>query len=108
MEGYPNGRYDLREALKAFRFVSISFLVFKKKQKQKRNRMILLCFGFVTFFHIDCFGQVTLFIFASINDLPGFCFVSVSFLWTLGQNLKMAGICHMLMILRHGPPFIKY
>ena len=43
-------------------------------------------------------------------QLPGFCFVSVSFLsykCTLGQNLKMAGICLAIMQVPLSP-FMKY
>ena len=35
----------------------------------------------------------------SMTQLPGFCFVSVSFLYTLSRNLKMAGICLAILSL---------
>ena len=95
---------NIWEALKAFCFISVSVLVFKKKQKQKRNRymiMLWFCFGFVSvrlpfshwLFRLSYPFYICLY---SMIQLPGFCFVSVSFLsykCTLGRNLKMAGIC---------------
>ena len=32
-------------------------------------------------------------------QLPGFCFVSVSYLCALGRNLEMAGICLAILCL---------
>ena len=86
------------EALKAFCFVSVSVILPKQNPVSVKLPFPYWVFRLGYLFHIDCFGSVTLLMF----QLPGFCFVSVSFVsykCTLGRNLKMAGICLAILLL---------
>ena len=94
----------IREALKAFCFCFSFQEKTETETKQDDIIMFRFCFGQVSvrlpfshwLFRLSYPFYICLY---SMIQLPGFCFVSVSFLCTLGRNLKMAGICLAILSL---------